>query len=509
MKTSRPKLLLLSLVFLCLFVRAAGADDGADLEKRVKSYTLKNGLKVLLLERHLSPTVSFYIRHRTGAVDEPDGKTGMAHFLEHMMFKGTKTIGTKDYRKEKPLLNRIAKVGGRLDAERKKGKDADPARVKALTEELRELQKKAGNLVLSNEMDRLYTENGGLDMNGSTGQDMTTFKVSLPANKMELWARMESDRMTNPVLREFYTERDVIREEKRQRTESSPDGRLMEKFLAEAFAVHPYRRPVIGWEADIPFLGMDDMKAFVKKLHAPENTVIAAVGDFRTGEAIRLIERYFGKIPRYRYTPAAVLSEPPQKQERRLVIDDDANPRLIAGWHKPTMPSFDDYTLDVVEAVLSHGRTSRLHKKLIEETGLAEMAYASNGSPGSRYANLFTVYARPRAPHTTDEVERAVYAEIERLKSEPVAAKELEKVKNQMKADFIRGLNSNSGLANTLSYYECLLGDYRYMTRYGRMIEKISPEDIMAAARKYLTEENRTVAVMRPAVRITNQEVKP
>ena len=509
MKTTKRTLLLLLAVFLCAFVRAAIAADGSDLERRVKTYTLKNGMKVLMLERHISPTISFYIRHRTGAVDEPDGKTGMAHFLEHMMFKGTKTIGTKDYRKEKPLLAEIRKTGRRLDDERKKGKDADAGRIKALTEELAGLQKKHAKWMISNEMDRLYTENGGLNMNGSTGQDLTTFQVSLPANKLELWARIESDRMMNPVLREFYTERDVIMEEKRQRTESNPDGKLSEQFYAEAFAVHPYRRPVIGWGADIPLLSMDDMETFIARLHAPENTVLALVGDIDPTQAIRTIDRYFGKIPRRKFTPLPVPSEPPQKKERRLKIADDAQPRIMIGYHKPAMPSFDDYVMDVVEAVLDKGRTSRLYKKLIEETGLAETAYASGGMPGSRYDNLFVIYARPRYPHTTEEIEKAVYAEIERLKTEPVPEQELEKVKNRMKADFIKSLDTNSGLASSLSYYECLLGDYRYLTRHAQMIEKITPQDIMAAVNKYLTGENRTVAVMSPAVRISGKELNP
>lgn len=509
MKITKPKLLLVLALFLCLIVRAAAADEGTDLERRIRLHTLKNGIKLLMLERHISPTVSFYIRHRTGAVDEPDGKTGMAHFLEHMMFKGTTTIGTKDYSREKPILDRIAEAGRRLDAERRKGKSADADLIAKLVEEIAALQKQAGQWMVSNEMDRLYTENGGLDMNGSTGQDIMTFQVSLPANKMELWARIEADRMTNPVLREFYTERDVIREEKRQRTDSSPDGRLMEQFLAEAFTTHPYRRPVVGRAADIPFLGMDDMESFIRKLHAPENTVIAIVGDFKTDEAIRLVETYFGPIAPYRYVPVAVPSEPIQKKERRLKMDDDANPRLVIGWHKPAMPAFDDYVMDVIEAVLSHGRTSRFHKKLIEETGLAESVYANNGSPGSRYDNLFTVYARPRHPHDNGEVERAVYREIDRLKTEPVPEPELEKVKNRMRADFVKGLNTNAGLASSLSYYECLLGDYRYMTRHSRMVEKITPADIMAVARKYFTAENRTVAEMSPAVRISGKDGKP
>ena len=465
-----------------------------ELENRVQAVTFKNGLRLLMLERHLSPTVSMYIRYRSGAVDEADGKTRTAHLLEHMMFKGTKTIGTKNYPWEEKLLLKIEKVGEAVDREKKKGNSADQALLKQLTEQLKALQKTHRELMTSNEIDRLYTQQGAVDLNASTGQDLTTYKVSIPSNRIELWARIESDRMANPVFREFYTERDVVMEERRQRSESDPDGKLLERYLATAFIAHPYRRPVIGWPSDLRFLDMAYMRQFFEKTHAPNNTVIAVAGDIRPSEVLRIVEKYFGRMPAQKLDPRPVTEEPVQAGERRIEVLFAADPKLILGYHKPAPPDFADYVFDLIESLLTRGRTARLFKTLIEEKRLAKSIQAHNGLPGARYANQFVFFATPRYPHTSMEVETALDVEIERLKNEPVSDEELEKVKNQVRADFIRGLDSNAGLAGMLSYYEALLGDYHYLTGYAAAIDKITPDDIRQTARTYLTRENRTVA---------------
>jgi predicted Zn-dependent peptidase len=465
-----------------------------ELENRVQAFTLKNGLRLLMLERHLSPTVSMYIRYRSGAVDEADGKTGTAHLLEHMMFKGTKTIGTKNYPREEKLLLKIEKVGEAADREKKKVNSADQALLKQLIEQLKVLQKTHRELTTSNEIDRLYTQQGAVDLNASTGQDLTTYKVSIPSNRIELWARIESDRMANPVFREFYTERDVVMEERRQRSESDPDGKLLELYLATAFIAHPYRRPVIGWPSDIRFLDMAYMRNFFQNMHAPNNTVIAIVGDILPFEVLRIVEKYFGRIPSQKLYPSPVTEELVQSGERRIEVLYAADPKLILGYHKPAPPDFADYVFDLIESLLTQGRTARLFKTLVEEKRLAKSIQAHNGLPGARYANQFVFFATPRHPHTSVELETALDEEIERLKNEPVSDKELEKVKNQVRADFIRGLDSNAGLAGVLSYYEALLGDYHYLTGYAAAIDKITPDDIRQTARTYLTRENRTVA---------------
>lgn len=473
------------------------AEEGATLDNRVQAFTMKNGIRVLILERHLSPTVSFYIRFRAGAVDETEGKTGLAHLLEHMMFKGTKTIGTKNARKERDILAEISKAGDRLDRERAKGDKSDRKLIGKLGEQLAALQKRHRQWYRSNEIDRIYNENGAVHINASTGQDMITYHVSLPANKVELWARIESDRMSNPVFREFYQERDVVMEERRQRTDSDPDGQLYEKFAAAAFMVHPYRRPVIGWANDISFLSMTDMEQFFLWSHAPQKMVITVVGDIEAAEIRRLIESYFSRIPVRPLPLRHETSEPPQKGEKRVTVRFDAREQLAIGYHKPALPSPDDYRLDLIEGILSRGRTSRFYKTLVETEGIAENVSAVNGLPGSRYPNLFGIFATVRNPHKVDDLSGAIDKIISTLKTELVSEAELRKVKNQLQADFIKRQNSNEGLASMLSYYETVLGDWRYVVNYETIVENIKPEELREAANRYLNQDNRTIAIIK------------
>lgn len=493
MRTRNRFLLLLAFLMMTVSVSPAFA---IDLEKKVIKARLNNGLTILMLERKFSPTVSLYIRYRVGAVDEVKGQTGAAHFLEHMMFKGTTTIGAKNLQKEKNLLARIERVGGALDQERIKGDKADPKRVNELAARLKALQDKHRRYYIPNEIDRLYTENGGLDMNASTGQDVTTYFVNMPANKIELWARIESDRLLNPVFRDFYTERDVILEEKRQRTETSPDGKLYESFMSTAYAVHPYGMPILGTTQDLTYMSQAAIRHIHQKYRSPENIVIAVVGDINTSKTLKLINQYFGRIPGSKSRPAAIPAEPPQTGERKVEVLFDANPSMIIGYHKPTAPAFDDYVFDVLETILSKGRTSRLYSKLVLQMQVADSITVHNGLPASRYPNLFAIFASPRHPHTNDELLKAILQEIENVQTHSVTNEELVKAKNQMKMEYIKSLDSNSELASILSYYELLLGDYRYFSSYISQIDKVTAKDIQEAAVRYLGTENRTVAVL-------------
>lgn len=486
------KLFFIPALILCLTASAFGFD----LEKNVAKTKLKNGLTVLMLERHLSPTVSLYIQHRVGAADEAAGESGAAHLLEHMMFKGTTTIGAKNYAREKKILGAIEKTGTALDHEKLKGQKADPKIIQELSEKLKKLQEQQKKYFIPNEIDRLYTENGGLDINASTGQDATTYQVSLPANKIELWARIEADRLLHPVFREFYTERDVVMEERRQRVEADPDGKLYEQFLSAAYKIHPYGRPVLGWTQDIMNLSPNAVKKIFAQYRAPESIVIAVVGDINPQETLKLIEKYFGRIPANDKKKNVIPAEPPQTEERKVEVIFDANPMMIIGYHKPTAPAYDDYVFDVLETILSKGRTSRLYNLLVTEMSIAESVSASNGTPATRYPNLFTIFANPRFPHTTVELEDVIFREIEKIKTQPVHDSELAKAKNQMKMDYITSLDSNSKIASVLSYYEVLLGDYRYFANYLKMIDKVSAADIQKAAKLYLNKENRTIAAL-------------
>jgi predicted Zn-dependent peptidase len=469
---------------------------GLSLEGQVKEYSLKNGMKVLVLERFFAPVVSLYIRFKVGAVDEAEGETGTAHLLEHMLFKGTETLGTKNYEEEKKILTALDDLAGRIDEEMQKGDKADEERIAVWRGQLQALQQEHKNWVIKDEVSGLYSQNGAEGLNASTGYDITTYKVSLPSNRIELWASIESDRMAAPVFREFYSERDVVREEKRQREETQPEGKLMEKFLEASFAGHPYGRPIIGFDRDLKYLQRNTLEQFFHDYYAPNNAVIAVVGAVNADEIMEIIEKYFADIPSEKISTAPERVQPEQSDEKRITVEFDASPQLMIGYHKPALPHFDDYVFDVIDILLSAGRTSRLYKTLVEEKKMAVSVSTTNGFPGSRYDNLFAIFATPRTPHTCEDVEKEIYKQLELLKREAVTDYELTKVKNRLEAQFIRSLASNAGLASQLSYYQTIAGDWRYIEDHVKKISTITAEDVSRVAERYLAEENRTVATL-------------
>jgi predicted Zn-dependent peptidase len=484
---------LIAAVFIVYFLLALPNAHSFSLGSRVQEHTLRNGLKVLLLERQQSPTVSIYLRFKVGSVDEESGKTGTAHLLEHMLFKGTKTLGTTDYSVERKILDQIDLTGELLDAELQR-KDAPQERIAVLKKELTQLQQQHRKFVIKDEIDSIYTRNGAVGLNASTGNDITTYEVSLPANKTELWARIDSDRLANPVFREFYSERDVVLEELRQSYESNPERMLMSQFLATAFMVNPYRVPIIGWKSDVQFISKKDIEAFFTAHYVPNNAVLAVVGDIQSESLLKTIEQYFGSIPS-RPLPAQVISsEPEQIGERRIQALLDAEPQVLMGFHKPTLPSFEDYVFDVIDALLSSGRTSRLYQALVLKSKIATSIASVNGLPGARYPNLFMIQAVPLPPHTCREVMSSIETELNRLKHESVSQLELQKIKNQLQADFIRGLKSNEGLASQLSYFQIICNNWKYLEQHIDIINKITAADIQRVARRYFVEQNRTIA---------------
>jgi predicted Zn-dependent peptidase len=485
----------IALIFSLLLVFFQGVALGSTvLEDKVFEHRFDNGLKLLVVERHDTPVVSAYITIGVGSVHETSETRGVAHLLEHMLFKGTKTLGTTDYTKEKPLLEEIERVGSQLDALRLQN-GADPAEVAALEKQLSELQAEHKQYVVKDVFSNLYSENGGVGYNAFTSKDLTTYLISLPSNKLELWALIESDRMKNPVLREFYTERDVIREERRRSYDTNPARKHYESLVTNAFKVHPYRNPIIGWHSDIANLNPQKTRAFLEKYYAPVNTVIALVGDIRAADAVALVDRYFGDIAPGTPAPRVSAVEPEQKGEKRILEVFDAEPRLAIAWHKPTMPDKDDYAFDLIDQILGSGRTSRLYRSLVEEQKLAT-SVSVYGAPGSRYPNLFVIEAIPRHPHTVEELESAIYAELDKLKQELVEEEELTKVRNRLLTDQLRQLRSNSGLARLLTSYQSLAGDWRYVANYAVEIDKLSAEDLKQVANRYLTKSNRTVVVL-------------
>lgn len=471
---------------------AASAAPG--LAERVIEHKLANGLTVLLVERHQAPIVSINVTFGVGGINELTGSTGVAHLYEHMAFKGTRTIGTKDYARERPLLDELDRLSAEIELRRAAG--ADAPELQRLRQAFKDAQDRADQLVVGNEMSLLYQRHGAVGLNASTGKDVTRYVISLPANRLPLWAAIESDRMAHPVLREFYKERAVVMEERRLRTDDSPNGLLYEAFAAAAFQAHPYGAPTIGWASDIQALTPAETERFFRTYYGPANATIGIVGDINPPEVIALIESTFGKIPALPSPPPVVTAEPEQHGERRVEVEFDAEPIVLIGYHKPSIGHPDDFVFDVLESILSEGVTSRLYHRIVREKRLAPAIGADAGFPGTLAPNLFVISAASLAPHTTVEVEAAVYEELERLKTEPVSPKELEKVLNNLDASLVRALRSNGGLAGQLAYFQTVARDWRYVLKARERIAAVSPQDIQRVARAYFTKANRTVATL-------------
>jgi len=478
--------------------------NAQNVELNVAERTLKNGMTVLMVERHDAPTVALYMQFKVGGVDDPAGKSGIAHLLEHMMFKGTRMYGTTDHKAEVPIMQKIDQTYRELAAERAKinspFQTADQAKIEKLDEQLKGLQEAQKKYVVTDELSQTFQRLGGVGMNASTGADSTQYFVQMPSNQLEVWAMLEADRIANPVFREFYPERDVVHEERRMRTDTNPDGLLWENFSAAAFQAHPYRRPVVGWPSDIDNLTREEVLAYFKTFYAPNNAILAIVGDIDPAKTMTLLEKYFGVIPSQPQPVRHISEEPEQLGERRVVLSFDAQPQIVIGYHKPDLNDPDDPVFDVIESLLSSGRTSRLYTSLVKTRQIAVAASASSGEPGARYPNLFTLEAVPRAPHTLDEVEAALLAEVDRLQREDVPARELEKVLNRLDAALIRSLQSNSGLASQLAYFEAVAGDWRYLLRIRDRMAAVTPEDVRRVASAWLVKRNRTVARLVPPV---------
>ncbi len=475
---------------------AVRGQDLAEFEKDLTEFTLDNGLKFLVLERHDAPVVTCYTHVDVGSVDEVKGITGLAHIFEHMAFKGTSTIGTGDYAAETKVLTRIDETFQALKDELRKGEQADPNRVAQLRQRFAEAQQAGQQFLVHDEFEEVLKREGGTGLNAGTSYDYTVYFVNLPSNKLELWMLMESERFRDPVLREFYKERDVVMEERRLRTETQPIGRLIEEFLAIAYKAHPYGEPVIGHMSDLQTVTRAEAEAFFKEYYVPSNMTVAIVGDVQPERVKELAQEYFGRIPRRPEPEPVETVEPPQTGERRVVIEDPAQPFVVVGYHKPGINHPDDAVFDAITDIMGMGRTSRLYERLVKEKRIAVAASGFQGMPGVKYPGLFLFYAVPARGHTSEENLAAIDAEIERLKSEPVSEEELEKARTRARAGLIRQLDSNPGLAQQLTFFETLTGDWRNLFTQLDRIEKVTADDIQRVARTYFTSKNRTVGMI-------------
>jgi predicted Zn-dependent peptidase len=462
----------------------------AEMANKVQEVQLANGLRILVLERHDAPVVAFATAVNVGSVDENTGETGLAHMFEHMAFKGSTTIGTSDWEKEKVALDDVEKSFLALKRAKLEKKPKD--QLEKLRKEFEQAQEAADKFVNRDEFSTIITRNGGAGLNAFTSADQTVYHVELPANRLELWFHLESDRFRDPVLREFYKEKGAVEEERRMRTESNPIGGLFEEFLAGAFRAHPYGRPVIGHMSDLDVLSATAAKKFFARFYTPNNMVIAIVGDVTKARVQELAEKYFGPMPRGPELEPVPTIETPQKGERRVDVVADAQPVVILGWHGPSVREEDTVALDALTDVLSAGRTSRFYRSLVVQKKVAVQAQIGIGDPGQKYPNLTVAFAVPAPGKTTDDCVEAIEEELERVKTELVSEEELAIVKTRARANFIRGLRGNMGLAQGLAIRQTIHGDWRELFTYPDKVAKLTPKHLQDVAKKYLVRAHRT-----------------
>ncbi len=485
---------------------ATAHDDEIRLD--VTKHVLANGMRVLIVPWGDAPVVATYLRFNVGGVDDPKGVTGIAHLLEHMMFKGTTSLGTTDYDAEKPVLARLNALWTKRDDARLAGADAKV--LADLDAEIAKVHKEHDAFVVKNEIWQIYERCGGTGLNASTDNDSTQYYVTLPANQLEVWARVESDRIAHPVFREFFSERDVVHEERRLRTDSVANGRFSEAFDAIAYLVHPYRQPVVGWSEDIDATDYDEVLHYFKTWYAPNNCVAVLVGDVDPKQVIPLMEKWFGPIaaqplPRRHITP-----EPMNTGERRFHLALETNSEITIGWHIPGHGDPDQAALTVATRILNGsgggfgggfrggrgggGGGGRFREHLVDGSKVAQRVNAS--ASFGRYPGLFQVSGSPARDKTMDELEKGIYAELDRLCSEPPTDVELAKIRRAVASQAVRSLRSPTGIARALADAEGLGGDWHDIEKQRAAVLAVTAQDVVRVVKKYLTPSNRVVGVI-------------
>ncbi len=496
----RPKRQSFLLPFLCLSALAAQ-------EVPIQERTLPNGMRVILVERRGEPSISCGWVVKAGSADERPGITGIAHLFEHMMFKGTRTIGTRDAARDAELNQQQDRVVAIVRAEQdilrekvRRGEIQDigdpktrPPRLQTALDELETLVKAQRRLIVKDEFSQIYSQLGATGMNANTTSDRTFYHVDIPANKLELWAWLEADRMRNAVFREFYSERSVVLEERRMRTDATPYGRAMEAFNAMVWQAHPCRWPTLGWPSDITTITRDQADTFFATYYAPNNISLVLVGDLRAEEAFPLVQRYFGTIPANPVPPPLVTTlEPPQVGEQRMVAEAEAMP-LVSVVHK-TVPSVhrDAAPLKVLMSLLQ-GDSGRLKRSLILAKGAAVDAEAYSAS--LKYGGVFYLESVPAPGHTPEEMEALLLAEIRLIQEQGVTDRELQKVKNQMASQAFERIEHNQDLRDQIAEAEGA-GTYKDFQAEPSLLQAVTREDVVRVARAYFTPQNRSVLIV-------------
>ncbi|MFN8549170.1 MAG: pitrilysin family protein [Candidatus Eisenbacteria bacterium] len=468
----------------------------ADLESSVQKYVLPNGLTFLVLERHTAPVFAFRTFVDAGGVDEVPGISGIAHMFEHMAFKGTQSIGTTNYAAEAESLDAVDRAWDVVAKERARGYAADSTALKRDLDRFAAAQEGARQYVVSNDFSKVLEEQGVVGLNAFTGTDYTQYLYALPSNRLELWARLEADRLTQPVLREFYKERDVVQEERRF-GESSAQGRLFYAFINAAFQAHPYGIGTIGFSSDLKAITRADAREFFAKHYTAPNITIAVVGDVKFDEVRRLADKYFGGVSSAPKPAPVRTVEPEHNAEVRLELIEDAVQMVMMGYHIPSRFDPDWRAYELLADILGSGRSSRFYERLVKQDKVAAQVFTGAGFPGSKYPSLLLIGGVVSKDATPEQVEEELDQEMQRLIDEGPTAGELAKVKTMNKADFIRGLRGSLGLAGQLALFEGQMGDYHKLFDYLDEIDRVTTADIQRAAAKVLVKKNRVVGIIR------------
>ena len=491
-------------MFICVWIECGSLLPAQQVP--VQEYLLSNGMKLLMVPRKGDPNIAAGWIARVGSVNERPGITGVSHVFEHMMFKGTKVIGTSNIEEDLKLMDQIDAAMAEIETERQDqlrrlrlgeiSSLTDPAnrtpRHTELLRQLDELQKRQKALLVPNEFDKIYTGAGASGMNAGTAQDFTVYFINVPANKLELWFWMESDRLMNPVFREFYAEKEVVREERRLRIESTPTGKFEEQYDAMFWTSSPYGWPVVGWPSDLEGLTREEAVAYFAVNYAPNNLTACLVGDFEPARAKELADLYFGRLGRNPAgSPEVRTREVEQMAEKRMTAYAETNPEVEIRYHTVADGHADDYALTVLGSLLS-GRTGRLYKSLVLDQKTANSAAAGHNT--FKYAGYFVLEGVAKPGNTPEQVEQALYKEIEKLQKEKVGERELQKVKNQFAADNFRRLQSNFFLMLQLLLADNSRG-WQSFNEDPRKIEAVTADDVMRVANKYFAPENRTIVL--------------
>jgi predicted Zn-dependent peptidase len=481
---------------LCSLFLSAGlllpAQDLQEFQKKVSEFTLANGLHFIVLERHESPVLSFETWVNTGSIHDPAGETGLAHMFEHLAYKGTAMIGTRSWPEEKRALDAVEEAYDRFQAEANKGIKSDEIRVGMLRNQLRLAIDNAQRFSSSGEYRRIIEENGAINLSAFAATTATEYSCSLPSNRAELWFLMESQRLAHPVFREFYRERDVVGEEYLQRVEANPQGKLMTELLSAAFKAHPYRNPAAGWSSDIQNLRRAQAQDFFERYYVPANMTVAIVGDILTADAKRLAERYFGPMSAKPAPPLVTTLEPPQAGPKTVTLEMPGPSVTVVGYKRPSQFDKDDLALDLIQILLSHGRTGMLYSELVQDKRLAQQAQAVASIPDGSFPSLFVFLLTPAQGHTLEENQRALDDLLRRFKSTAVDPQSLARAKAQGRANFIRRMGSNHDLARLLALYSASYGDWRKLFTTLDELNRVKPEDVQRAANRYFVATGRT-----------------